>query len=103
MKRVLLALMVLAAPVLAQTGSDPNEQVQKLVTLKYADPRAVSRLLANFSVNMQIDEQTKVIALVGHRANVTTAEEAIKQLDVPGAAQKDIELTVYFVVGSDVE
>lgn len=101
MKRILLALALMAAPVLAQTASDPNEQIQKLVTLKYADPRAIRNLLGNFGVNVQMDEQMKVLALSGHRANVTTAEEAIKQLDVPGAAQKDIDLTVYFVVGSD--
>jgi hypothetical protein len=43
----------------------------------------------------------KVIALSGRRSRVTTAEDAIKQLDVPSAGQKDIDLTVYFVVGSD--
>jgi hypothetical protein len=98
MKRVLLTLALLAGPLLAQ---DPNETVQKLVTLKYADPRAVRALLQNFNVSIQDSQQMKVLALSGHRANVTTAEEAIKQLDVPGAAQKDIDLTVYFVVGSD--
>ena len=50
---------------------------------------------------MCIRDRLKVIAVSGHRANVTTAEEAVKQLDVPGAAQKDVELTVYFVLGSD--
>ena len=43
----------------------------------------------------------KVIALSGPRSRVTTAEDAIKQLDVPSAGQKDIDLTVYFVVASD--
>jgi hypothetical protein len=101
MKRNVLALALLAAPLVAQVGQDPNETIQKLVTLKYADPLAVRNLLAHFGVNLQMDPRMKVIALSGHRANVTTAEEAIKQLDVPGAAQKDIDLTVYFVVGSD--
>jgi len=101
MRRILLALALMAAPVLAQTGSDPKEPVQRLVTLKYADPRAIRNLLTNFGVDVRIDEQLKVIAVSGHRANVTTAEEAVKQLDVPGAAQKDVELTVYFVLGSD--
>ena len=101
MKRILLALALMAAPLLAQQTVDPNERISKLVMLKYADPRAVRNLLTNFGVEIQVDEQAKVVALAGHRANVTTAEEAIKQLDVPGAAQKDIELTVYFVLGSD--
>jgi hypothetical protein len=105
MKRIVLALALMAAPVLAQplvsTAPDQNERVQKLVTLKYADPVAIRNLLRNFGVDLQVDEQMRVLALSGHRANITTAEEAIKQLDVPGAAQKDIDLTVYFVVGSD--
>jgi len=101
MKRVLLALALMAAPVLAQTGPDPNAEIQKLVTLKYADPRAIRNLLTNFGVDVRIDEQLKVIAVSGHRANVTTAEEATKQLDVPAAAQKDVDLTVYFVLGTE--
>jgi hypothetical protein len=101
MKRLLLALALMTTPILAQTGPDPKEQIQKLVTLKYADPRAVKNLLGYFGVNIEIDQQMKVLALSGNRANVTTAEEAIKQLDVPGAAQKDVDLTVYFVLGTE--
>lgn len=101
MKRILVVLALLAAPVLAQTTVDPNEQVQKVVVLKYAEPMSIRNLLSNFGVEIRVDPQMKVVTLSGHRANVTTAEEAIKQLDVPGAAQKDVELTVYFVLGSD--
>jgi hypothetical protein len=101
MRRILLALALLAPPVLAQSGSDTNEQIQKVVVLKYADPVAMRNLLSNFGLDTRVDPQMRVITLSGHRANVTTAEEAIKQLDVPAAAQKDVELTVYFVLGSD--
>jgi hypothetical protein len=101
MKRLLLVLALIAAPVTAQPPQDANENIQKLVTLKYADPQVVRRLLANFGVQIQSEDRTKVIALSGLRNRVTTAEEAIKQLDVPSAAEKDIELTIYFVVGSD--
>jgi len=100
MKRLML-LLALALPLSAQANQDPNEPVQKLVTLKYADPRTVQNLLTHFGVDTRSDENLKVIALSGRRANVTTAEEAIKQLDVPSAAHKDIDLTVYFVVASD--
>ena len=100
MKRLILFLG-LALPVLAQSNQDPNERIQKLVTLKYADPRAVQNLLMNFGVDTRYDENLRVIALSGRRANVTTAEEAIKELDMPSAARRDIDLTVYFVVASD--
>jgi len=99
-KWILVAFMI-TAPVLAQPQPDPNETVTKVVVLKYADPMSMRNLLGNFGVDTRVDPQMKVLTVSGHRANVTTAEEAIKQLDVPASAQKDIDLTVYFVVGSD--
>ena len=83
-------------------GLDPNERVQKLIVVKYVDPNAIQMLLMNFGVEMRADQRLRTVALSGRRSAVMTAEEAIKQLDVPGAAQKDIELTVYFVVGADI-
>ena len=65
------------------------------------DANAVQRLLNNFEVDTRADAYLKVISLTGKKSAVETAEAAIKQLDVPAAAQKDIELTVYFVVGAD--
>jgi hypothetical protein len=101
MKRLMI-ILVLALPLAAQSNQDPNERIQRLVTLKYADPQTVSNLLADFGVDRRYDQNLKVIALSGRRANVMTAEDAIKQLDVPSAAHKDIDLTVYFVVASDL-
>jgi hypothetical protein len=97
MKRLLIAALLLAAPVLAQ------DRVQKLVTLKYADPQAIQSLIRNvFPVDISVNEQMKVIALSAtSKERLAAAEEAIKQLDVPSAAQKNIEITVYFVAGSD--
>ena len=101
MKRLILALILAAAPVMAQPAQSPNEVIQKLVPLKYVDSLTLRRLLTNFGVQIQSDDHTKVIALSGTRSSVMAAEDAIRQLDVPAAAEKDIELTVYFVVGSD--
>jgi len=102
MKRFLLALALLAAPLLAQEPVlNPEEGIQKLVNVKYIDPAALRNLLGNFGVDIRVDDRINVIVLSGPRRRVTTAEDAIKQLDVPGAAQKDIELTVYFVIAGD--
>src|SRR5450432_3335111 len=97
MKRTLIAALLLAAPGMAQL--EPN--VEKLVMLKYADPRAVENVIRVFGLNTTINEQMKVIAISGKKDKLAAAEEAIKQLDVPSAAQKNIEITVYFVAGSD--
>src|SRR5436309_2880661 len=98
MKRALLLALLAALPVMAQ----PPEKVQKLVALKYVDSQSVGALLRVFGLDsIWPDSHLKVISLSGDKARVASAEEAIKQLDVPSAAQKNIELTVYFVVGSD--
>ena len=120
MIRTILAVLLMALPVLAQqqpsrqaqssapaaqqqpASNDPGmERIQKLVMLKYADPGAVQNLLGYFGVDIKADNHLKVIALAGRRHNVEAAEDAIKQLDVPSAGQKDIEMTVYFVMGTD--
>ena len=95
MKRLLLAVLLLAPLAL------PQEQVQKVVQLKYAEPQSLVRLLSPFNVQMQFDNRMRVISLSGSKDRVAVVEEAIKQLDVPSAAQKDIELTAYFVTGSN--
>jgi len=97
----LILLLALAVSSWAQNNQDPNERIQKLITLKYADPQTVSNLLSDFGVDRRYDQNLKVIALSGRRANVMTAEDAIEQLDVPTAGHKDIDLTVYFVIASE--
>lgn len=97
MKRILITTLLMTAPVLAQFV----QSVQKLVTLKYADPQAIQNLIRMFEVNVTVNEQMKVIAISGPKEKLAAAEEAIKQLDVPSASQKNIEITVYFVAGSD--
>lgn len=91
-----MVLALAAAPVWAQ-----NETVHRLVTMKYADPFAAQSLLKNFGVNIQSDRQMKVVALSGPKAAVETAEAALKQLDLPGAALKDVDLAVYFLSGRE--
>src|SRR3974377_1193874 len=99
MKNAFLVLALAVAPLIAQPK--PDDHVQMVVQLKYADPGALSSLLRNFGVSIMPDQRMRVVALSGPRSAVETAEAAIKQLDVPTAAQKDIDLTVYFVVGTD--
>src|SRR5215470_16303088 len=102
MKRFFLALMICALPALAQQPAP--QRVQKLVQLKYADPNAVVRLIRVFGVEyMETDTRMKVISIAGRADQVAAAEAAIKQLDVPAAEPKDIELTVYFIVAGDKE
>ena len=100
MRLILMALLA-AVPVLAQQSTDPSERIQKLVPLKYVEPSIVANVLHNFGVEINYDSRSKVVALAGKRANVMTAEDAIKQLDVPASVQKDIDLSVFFVMATD--
>src|SRR5438132_113405 len=94
MKRLILTAL-LALPLLAQQR---EERTTKLVHLKYADPQAVSGMIAQFGVTPMPNSQMKVMTLFGTPAQIAAAEAALQQLDI---APKTIELVVHFVVGSD--
>jgi hypothetical protein len=96
MKRIVLSALLLAAPMLAQTA--PNERITKLVALQNVDPHEIEGMVRMFDVNSTANSQMKSMVIYGFSEKVAAAEVAIKQLDV---APKNIDLTVYFVVGGD--
>jgi hypothetical protein len=95
MKRILLAALLLAAPLVAQQNQERNT---KLVHLKYVDPEAIRGMIAQFGATPVPNTPMKAMTLSGTPAQIAAAEAAIQQLDV---APKNIELVVHFVVGSD--
>jgi hypothetical protein len=102
MKRIVLALLLLAAPQWAQEKPEkPEKPVERLlVTLKYTNPSSLQNLLRPYNVNFNFNDEMKVITLSGPTDVVDAAVAMIKQLDVP---PKNIELTVYYMVGSEGE
>jgi hypothetical protein len=95
MKRMILAAMLLAAPLAAQQNP---EKITKLVKLQYVEPRAINNIVSLYGVQITANEPMKIMALYGKPAEIAAAEAAIKQLDV---APKNVELTVFFVMGGD--
>jgi len=93
--------LVLIAVLACSAAAQQEGRSQTIVPLKYLDPIAAQNLLRDFGVDIRADRQLKVVALNGRPAAIETAMAALKQLDVPAAAQKDIDLTVFFVVGRD--
>jgi hypothetical protein len=87
--------------ILALAAALPAQDEARLVRVKYADPMAVMYLVRPFGVNAMPDAKLKVITISGKRPNLDAAEAAIKELDVPSAAPKDVDLTAYFVIGTD--
>lgn len=102
MKRIVLALLLLCAPQWAQEKQEnqekPTERV--LVTLKYTNPSALQNLLRVYISDFNFNDEMKVISLRGPKDVVDAAVAMIKQLDIP---PKDIDLTVYYLIGSEVE
>jgi hypothetical protein len=95
MKRAIWAALLMVVPMAAQ---QKEERTTKLVHLKYADPEAIQRMISQFGVTVMPNSQMKAMTLSGFPAQIAAAEAALQQLDV---APKNIELVVYFVVGSD--
>ena len=85
MKRLLLAVLLLAAPVLAQDKPDsakPPEppRVQKLFILKYADPRSVQGLIRTFGANAEPNEEMR------DASTVTPPSSTSRQVAKPNPA-----------------
>ena len=109
MKKLILALAVMAAVTLGQTVSPPvlaPGEVVHVIEVKQADPGSVwntlNSLLPGISVN------GKMLIVRGPEAVVATIEDAIKRLDVPpppspeARALPNVEITIQLLYGTDM-
>lgn len=109
MKRILLCLTVAGAlaaqiaapPPPAETRKPEPVYQQRVFMLKYADARAVSGVLSVFGYGIKADRDMHVVAVSAPAEAMTAIEDAVKRLDLPSAAPKDIDLVVYLVVASE--
>jgi hypothetical protein len=106
MKYWLLGLL-LTLPLVAQdqkkpeNSPPPEPQERKLFILKYADPRQVANLLNPLGVNIFASSELRAVAVSARARDMPGIEDAIKRLDVPAPPSPDIDLTAYFITGSD--
>jgi hypothetical protein len=116
MKSILLALSLatLALPLAAQdqkkaepaqvsplvSTAKPPEMVQKLIMLQYVDPNQITDLLRVFNATLYPNSAMHALAVRATPDTMAAVEDAIKRLDVAASAPKNIDLTVYLVVGS---
>jgi hypothetical protein len=77
-----------------------EEQVRKVIQLKYGNAGRIADLLNLFGASLRWDHQMKVLTVVGPASAVAAVEEAIKKLDVPPPLVKDVDLTAYFVLAT---
>lgn len=104
MRTIFLAVFVLL-PVQAQ---DNPARVTKLIEVKYADINKIRNLIGVFAskntrVEIDASEGTHYVALAGAAEDVEVVERFIKKVDVPHPADKNIELTVYMLLGQHAD
>jgi len=108
MKRIAAVLMLAALSLAAQDNKSaqskpPAVTVEKLFVLKYADPVQVVNLVRALGGSAEQNTQMRAIAVTAEKGAMAVIEDAVRQLDTPAAAPKNIELTVNLMVGSDSE
>jgi hypothetical protein len=105
MKRILVALCLLALPFAAQEQKKeetaPNRTAQRIFILKYADPMQVTGLLRIFNAAVTPNGEMHALAVAGTPETMKAVEEAIQRLDIPSATPRDVELAFYLVVGGE--
>ena len=106
LKRILSGL-AMAGMLAAQTAPPAVETLkvtphqQRIFVLKYADARDLASVLAVFGYGIKADRDLHVLAVSAPAETIAAIEDAIKRLDVPSAAPKDINLTAYLVLASE--
>ena len=74
-------------------------------TIQHADVNALRGLLTNFpgyfnGGDIKFDSGSRTVVVIGSKELVAACAEAIKRLDVPPKAAKNIDLTFYILVAS---
>jgi hypothetical protein len=108
MKRMWIALVLAAALSLAAQDTKNGEtapkklQVQRLFILKYADPLQLMDLLRVFDASVRQNTEMHALAIAASPEAMRAIEDAIQKLDVPAAMPKNVEMTVFLLVASDL-
>jgi hypothetical protein len=77
-----------------------KEQVTKIIEVRYQDVRSLPQLLQPFGATIQISPELRRVVVTGRSDLVTAVEEAIRKLDVPTPAPKNVEITAYIMMAS---
>lgn len=74
----------------------PQERVQRVVTIKHGNLAGILRTLRELGVSISSSDNEHII-VSGTKDAVAGYEEIIKELDVPPVVKKDVELTAYML------
>jgi hypothetical protein len=101
---IVAIVLTLAVPAWGQQMEPPQKpadsgRVGKVIRIKYADPYRIRNLLIQFAT-ITMDDQMKVLTVVGTPSQVEAVEEAVAKLDVPPPPAKNVELTAYYLMAT---
>jgi hypothetical protein len=95
-----LRMGVLSLMTAAAWAQEQPKNTQAIFEVKYADVNRLTSLLQPmFGANLRSDSSLHVIGVSGPPDQVAAVGAAIQKLDVPLAAEPDVELTVYLISG----
>jgi hypothetical protein len=93
-------ILILALTTAAFAQDPPKAMVQKIFELKYVEPGEVKQLLGALEASISPVNNLRMIAVRGSKETVEVIEEALKRIDVPRPAKKNVEFTGYMILAS---
>jgi len=93
-------LLAAQAPPPAETAPPPRPNERRIIQAKYADVKDLANVLGVFGYHIEANRELRVLAVSAPPDVMTAIEDAVKRLDVPAAAPKDVDLIVYLVLAS---
>lgn len=103
MKRLLFVFLLIALAMAAQDDKKPviAPHVQKLFILKYADPQQLLGLVRVFDASATPNTELHALAVEASPEAMAAIEDALKRLDVPPPAAKNVELRVDLLMATE--
>src|SRR3984957_3097646 len=93
-------LLAAQAPAPAETAPPASPSEKRIFQVKYADVKDLANVLGVFGYHIEANRDLHVLAVSAPHDVMAAIEDAIKRLDVPAAAPKDVDLIVYLVLAS---
>jgi len=96
----LAGMLAAQTPPLPETAPPAPPTEKRIFQARYADARDLANVLGVFGYHIEANRDLHVLAVSAPHDVMAAIEDAIKRLDVPAAAPKDVDLIVYLVLAS---
>jgi hypothetical protein len=93
-------LLAAQTPPLPESAAPAPPVEKRIFQARYADVKDLANVLSVFGYHIEANRDLHVLAVAAPHDVMAAIEDAIKRLDVPAAAPKDVDLIVYLVLAS---